>query len=318
MLTAAIIGFGAIAGRRQEMALPMTHADSYAALADRVQVVAVSDPDEAAQSIAERWFPACRFHASPQQMLQEEDIDILSLCAPAGTAADFLALPEVAQVRGVWCEKPVATSVAQVARLAALDQPPPSVQVNIWRRFVPEIVTIADAIRGGRFGAVHHATAYYAGSFVDNGPHAIDLARQCLGPLEVTCVEVDYDTTAPLVAAAAESGARCGFVPIPRAPYNIFELDVMCAGGRIRFAENGRRIEVQIPQRDADFPHLQILQPERETTRCDWRGGFLAALANLLDHVEDSTTILVSPLGDALDVARFALSCGTSAARAVV
>ncbi|MBT3558458.1 MAG: Gfo/Idh/MocA family oxidoreductase [Planctomycetaceae bacterium] len=310
MLSAAIVGFGAIAGGHEDLALPMTHSASYKIHSDRVQVVAIAEPDTAQHDAIGKVWPVARIYESAEALIADETIDIVSLCGSPSLTQDFFADPTMTDnLKGVWCEKPVALSVNQLDVLATNVSPTLPVQINVWRRFVPEIAELTQQLMNGDFGKVHQAVAYYAKYISDNGVHIVDLAHQCLGELSVRFIDDGTDQQAPTVFAVNGDGAGCTFLPVPRDSYNIFELDILCELGRVRIAENGRRIELQAYQQDGDFPHLQILEPARNTIKCDWKQSFDSALGNLLDHVQNQNIPLASSFAMSMPAARFAVSC---------
>lgn len=135
---ALIVGCGRIGVGRGWIETPYvyTHAGAYAALSDRVDLVAVVDSDEkAANWAADRWgVPA---YLRLDVALAHHAADIVSICTPpsSGRSADVAICIERG-VRGIWLEKPMAADASERARIAQYGKSA-KIQVNYIRRFHP-------------------------------------------------------------------------------------------------------------------------------------------------------------------------------------
>ncbi len=101
MLKVAVVGMG----------IGKSHLEAYAKLADRFEIVAVCDLDvDKARAVAAQ-FGIARVHATVDDLLAREQLDVIDLCTPPFT---HLALIEQALAAGmhVICEKPLVGSLA--------------------------------------------------------------------------------------------------------------------------------------------------------------------------------------------------------------
>lgn len=124
-LKAAIIGAGRIGvGWNWKTSIPgYTHAEAYTALADRIELVGLVDPDEerARYGMTRHRIP---FVASDvETMMKEVKPDVVSVCTTPQAQRGVLAQLR-GRVKGIWCEKPYMGETEE-----------PMIQVNYIRRF---------------------------------------------------------------------------------------------------------------------------------------------------------------------------------------
>lgn len=289
-MKAGIIGAGAIAFDAGQLGLPMTHAKSYAALDSAIELVAFVEPDPTQREVVIALHPELHHYTSIQSMLEGETLDVVSLCTPDSMHETMLLEILDSPVKGIWCEKPMGLTAAGVAAIAEKAQSRGvCIQVNYWRRFVPEIRKVADDVRQGRFGRLLRMSGIYPETYIHNGCHLFDLIEMFAGPytpLRLSGVDrIDSSSDGCLTVIGEAGGAEVVCVGIPRTPYNIFELDMFYEEGRIRIAENGRRIEISGHAQDNEFSHLRLLNPEPSVVTCDWQRSFDYGLDDLLESI---------------------------------
>lgn len=306
-MRASIIGFGHIAhGQTPQGPLPLSHLDAYRALRRRVSLVSIVDPDRKNQVLARKLIAGVNVYEDVGEMFRRERPDIVSICSPDGLHTQHLA--EIANygARAIWCEKPVAADMAQVMRLESMAGDLPPVQVNYWRRFVPEVRKLRDRIHANDYGRVNCLAGYYPEGWLRNGSHLIDLLGFMGGEVAVThhaCVRFGGENHV-IASGTAAGKASWMAMPVPRDRYNIFELDILCQRARLRVTENGRAIEAFRDRKDPEFRHLRILRTTPSRMACNWKHAFRVALANLIDCAEGKVADTMSPLRNALAVAR--------------
>lgn len=158
---AVIIGAGRIGAGYKWNDSSYTHAGSYAALSDRVELIGFVEPDqERAEAAAIKWHVPALKHLSAFQ-----DFDIVSVCTQPVHQAGVLA--QLAGVKGVWCEKP------WVSPNVHFEVP---VQVNYLRR--------ADEIHRGLVGFPHRKLVVYGKDDETTRCHFRDLSRWWNVPLD--------------------------------------------------------------------------------------------------------------------------------------
>lgn len=107
----AVVGTGGIAGY---------HAEAVARLGGRARIVAAADPDrERLGAFCHKWSVPNRYPDLPA-LLAAERPDLVHLTSPPDRHAEQ-AVACLAAGRTVWCEKPPATSLAELDRIAAAE-----------------------------------------------------------------------------------------------------------------------------------------------------------------------------------------------------
>jgi predicted dehydrogenase len=166
-----------------------------------VRVVGVADPDPA-RSGAALPLPGVEVEPDPLAAARRLQPAGAILCTPPHTHAELaLALLELGIP--LLCEKPLARTPAEAQRMTdrALDLEVPLFLAAKFR-FVRDLERAAELVGSGLLGRPVTARIEFAGSFpvagswhadrrlsgggvvADNGPHAVDLARMLLGPVE--------------------------------------------------------------------------------------------------------------------------------------
>jgi len=164
-LTCAVIAAGS-QGR--------VHARGYQGAPD-AELVAVADPDTAAarELVADLSIP--RVYAGYQELLEAERPDVISICTPPALHLDVARAAVAAGVRAIHCEKPIATSYADVLTMQRLAREA-GVQftVNLQRRFEPVHRFAREQLKAGVIGPVVSLEGYCP-NLPDWGSHVVDL-----------------------------------------------------------------------------------------------------------------------------------------------
>lgn len=188
---AAVIGLTGIGAAAAEPAampalgelMPHSHVGAYALL-PQTEVVAVCDllPERIAEFRA-GWgdtFPRAKGYADYTAMLAAERIDLISVVTPDHRHAQIVVDAVAAGVRGVFCEKPIATTLADADRIiAACAERRVPLLVDHTRRWYPEWIAAREMVLGGEIGRLRRIVATLGGPramLFRNGTHLIDMA----------------------------------------------------------------------------------------------------------------------------------------------
>ena len=188
-----LIGLGTI-GR--------SHARALDALRDRAELRAFSGGDTSAA--AETGWPDAA-QVAPGELLDRDDIDVVTICSPSGVHAEQ-ALAALEAGKHVVVEKPLALTAADADRIVGLAaERGLRVSAISQRRLEPEVTAVRQALDAGQLGAVRLATTqvhwwrdedYFAaaawrgdpagggGSLMNQGVHNVDLLQWLAGPVE--------------------------------------------------------------------------------------------------------------------------------------
>jgi len=186
---AAIVGLTGIAAEPRQPAtlpslgehMPHSHAAAYAQV-PCTTVVAYCDLIPARlDEFRANWgatFPEARGYADYREMLRQEQIDLLSVVTSDHRHADIVVEGVGAGVRGVFCEKPIATTLADADRMiAACAARGVPLLIDHSRRWYPEWVEARELVRRGAIGQLRRITATLGGPramLFRNGTHLVD------------------------------------------------------------------------------------------------------------------------------------------------
>lgn len=186
---AGIIGTGGIAGMgilgmHDEDEIGQTkvrasHAGGYRA-ADGVELVAVADVDEEAlDTFGSAWdIPPESRYVGHESMLEAEDLDVVSICTPTVFHRDHVldVVESAADPDVVWCEKPIATSVADAEEMVeACRENGTELIINHSFRFTDKLRLLRRQIRDeDLLGNVRSVSAQYRMELMRNSTHLLD------------------------------------------------------------------------------------------------------------------------------------------------
>lgn len=178
------------------------HAAGIAGIDPQAQVVAVCDLVPAAldgfqSKWAERW-PALATYTDHRQMLAEEQLDIVTVATSDHAHAQLVVDAAEAGTKGIFCEKPLATTVTDAARMvAACDQAGCKLSVDHTRRWLPLWNQAKELIAAGEIGPVQYVVGSVRGPramMFRNGTHALDAICWLAGEAQPAWVLADLET----------------------------------------------------------------------------------------------------------------------------
>ena len=187
---AVIVGLTGIGARRPSEpatlpvygTMPRSHAAAYYRH-PQTDVVAVCDIRQAAldnfrQDWADVW-PDLHYYTDYRAMLAQEKPDLVSVCTPDHLHADITVAAANGGAKAILCEKPIATTLADVDRMiAAAETNHVLLSIEHTRRWSPIFLKARDLIRSGEFGELRTITAnLYSprAMLFRNGTHLIDM-----------------------------------------------------------------------------------------------------------------------------------------------
>jgi predicted dehydrogenase len=284
-------------------ALPHSHAGAYA-LEPRTTLVGFCDlKPELLERFGADWgarFPEARGYTDYRALLAEQRPDLVSVVTSDHRHAGIVLDAVAEGVKGIFCEKPIATTLADADRMIAAcrDAGVPLV-LNHSRRWYPELHEARRLIRAGAIGELRRIVATLGGPramLFRNGTHLLDTVcffaeaepRWAMGELddEHAAYPPRYagdggrdPATDPGGSAYVhfENGVRA-FVSASKGTVANFELDLVGERGRIRLGTHVA--ELVRPDGEERLTVAQLHRPR--TARAD----AVAAVAHLIDLVE--------------------------------
>ena len=290
-------------------AQPHSHAAAYAAV-PRTTVAAVCDlvPD-LLERFQRQWgavFPEARRYTDYREMLSRERIDLLSVATPDDRHAQIVIDAAASGVRGILCEKPIATTLAEADRMiAACAERRIPLLVNHTRRWLPEVVEARRLVRANAIGRLHRIVAIHGGPramlfrmgthlvdtvcfFAESDPESVggelDDEHRRYGPRYAGDGGRDAATDPGYSAYVRFQNGVRAFLTASKRTMRTFEVDLIGEAGRIRIREVASPVHVgEIWQMLGDgAPAVRPLCPPY-TTLADTRAA-LVELLGLIEH----------------------------------
>lgn len=149
MIRVAIVGTGVIAG---------AHLDAYTAFAERCQIVAMSDIyEEKAEQRKKQYQLSCDIVSDYHDLLERDDIDVVSVCTPPFTHAD-IAVDFLNAGKHVLVEKPMASSLIECDRMnEAMEKSGKILSIISQNRFYDPVMRLKQLLSKDLIGKVLHA-----------------------------------------------------------------------------------------------------------------------------------------------------------------
>ena len=192
---AGIIGAGGIAGLGilglhdeadiGKKKFDASHAGGYHAAPD-IELRCVADRDaEKLATFGTAWdLSPERRYTNHRTMLGTESLDVISVCTPSLFHRDHVIdAVRIADPSVVWCEKPIATSVADAeAMMAACEETDTTLVINHSLRFDEKHRQLRRLIQADDLlGDIHSVTAQFRMELLRNSTHVLDLLEFLLG-----------------------------------------------------------------------------------------------------------------------------------------
>jgi predicted dehydrogenase len=269
--------------------LPYSHAAGYAA-ADRVDLVAAADLDEAALAEAQRRYDIPRGYDDYREMVEGEEPDILSVATRPSTHAEMVSFAAEHGVPAVYCEKPLCRSAAEADEMVAVCQRNDvAFNLGVNRRFTPLYRRIRETIRDGDVGRRRAITAHCGASAALWGhSHAADMLLFLAGdadaevvqaeaefdPADVADNRLDSDPTVTMGYVRFADGTR-GYLTQAEG----YEFEVEGEDGAVRTHNNGQTATMRRRESglltEAPFPEVER------------RSGTLGCIEELVAALDD-------------------------------
>lgn len=201
-----LIGLGRIAWLLEQDPLrgkPCTHLGAWTKRAD-VILVAVCDNNEEQLRVFSAQYPDVSVYRDYEKMLAQERLDLLSICAYATERCDMVVAATESNVRGIWCEKAMATSLEEARRMeVALAKQDTVMAVAFMRRWSRAYFAVKNLLQDGAIGRLESINVHFTSNMLHTGTHAFDMLRMWCG--EVESVQAWLDTNS---ANVRQSGYR--------------------------------------------------------------------------------------------------------------
>ena len=314
---AGIVGLTGIAastpGKAPDGVLGALHGGSHAAAYSQIpstRVVGACDLVPAlTEQFVERWgatWPEARPYSDYRRLLAEGSLDLLSVVTSDHRHAQIVVDAAEAGVKGIYCEKPIATTLADADRMIAACRANGVVlSVDHTRRWRPIWHQARNLIRSGEVGALRRIVATLSGPramLFRNGTHLLDMVSffADADPAWVVAeLDDEHREYGPVYAGDGgrdpafdpggsayihfQNGVRA-FINASKDGFAGWEFHLYCDKGRIRVDDSSGAADVwQSATADGDkFRPVRWLLPEANTGTASLRAG----IEEIITHVE--------------------------------
>ena len=278
-----------------------SHASAYAAH-PRTEVVAVCElVPELLDQYEQNWGAAARY-TDYRAMLEKENLDLLSVVTSDHLHAQMVVDAAAAGVPGIYCEKPLSTTLVDADRmLAAVAKSGAKICVNHGRRWDPFWCQAKAIIDDGRVGSLTRIGAHLGGEramLFRNGTHLVDtvcMYADAAPEWLIGSMEEGYEDrtqyqgdggnnpkTDPGASAYLHftNGVRAHIEVSQKTLVN-FELDLLCTKGRIRISNT----EAMVYLVSEEHPYEVTSRPIGGTV--DYSSGMVNAVDELIRLIEN-------------------------------
>jgi predicted dehydrogenase len=275
-----------------------------------VKLAAVCDIDPQRLEAFQAAFPKVKGYLRYEDMLAQERLDLLSIAAYADTRCEMVLAACKSDVRGIWCEKAMATTLQEALRMErAVKRHGVHLAMSYSRRWGGAYQWVAQALKSGELGKLESINVQFPSNFIHTGTHAFDVLRMLGG--EVHSVqgwleagshrirdsgyhfETRFDEAKPqndlggFGVLLFKSGARAT-LQASRKNYFRFEFEVLTDQAMVRIGNTQREIhKVGESPNFAGFREL-LAQP---FPAVEERNVFTAIAQNLADAVDEGVPV---------------------------
>lgn len=266
MLKAAIVGCGNIAGFLDSPSDQnvLTHAHAYQRHSD-TSLVCICDPSfEQREKFSKRWGQEIKHYPSVQEMLNNEQIDILSICSP--TAFHFEGLVEALNdknIRTIICEKPFVQTQKEFYELASLlEKSNKKIIINFMRRYDPSINRLYSLMQKGTLGKPLFFIGKFTKGLYHNGSHMLELIEHLCGEINSLSSEESHVKDDDIYGSFSLKTAACSGTlhNFNGEDFALFELEILFSKGRVLIKDSGHTIQIETVQPSQEYEGYFSLQ----------------------------------------------------------
>ncbi|WP_436927552.1 Gfo/Idh/MocA family protein [Halosimplex amylolyticum] len=313
---AGIIGTGGIAGmgilgmhdeeKIGQEKIEASHAGGYEAT-ENLELVAAADVDsEKLNRFGDAWeLPIDARYEDHTAMLKAEDLDVVSVCTPSYLHHDHVvdAARSSASPDVIWCEKPIASSVAEAdAMCAACADTDTELVVNHSFRFTKKFQQLRQLIREENIiGQPQSITAQYRMELMRNSTHVLDTLLYLMN-IEPAMVGGYINGTNEAVDAldadvqVTDAGGS-GFVVTEGGAVASIDCTVPREESSMTFNIIGDKGKLYLNNDDGEWRYWRLENGEHVESDLQgingtwtWEGDYKSAFLNAAQHIADLLT----------------------------
>jgi len=300
MYKVAIIGLGNIAWQYSlegnEKNGSKSHLSAYQHC-KQTKVVAACDPDEKTRAQFKKNCPEIELYSSPRELIENETVDIFSICSPSDLHFEHCLLALEASPKAIWLEKPPVTGeISQLKELIKKsEETSTKVLVNYTRRYSKPYLKLKNFFDDEEVKSIRVS---YSRGLETNGSHLIDI-------LTFLCPESEKFQLKGIIENKENPSALFSYNDIPITITGI-DLDFHCLdfeltsnSKRMNVKYSGSELVTESKVENPDFPGFYLFKVN-STEKFDSPGSLmnevLSDLISAIDKPERTKSNLYSSL----------------------
>ena len=300
-LKTGIIGLGRIASlyekdERAKKYYPfLTHAGAYSKHS-AFEIVCGADIDAKRRRAFRRMWGTQRLYADYRDMLDENQLDILSICTHPELHYPIIE-SAAGRVGVIFCEKPFALNSQEIRSIIRLCRKTGTkITVNLYREYDRSHGVVRTLLKQRRYGELQRINCFYGKGLRNMGSHVLGYLIGTLGmPGKITVLgrrrdagieEDTYDVYLEFRGGIPAMLQTCDYDN-----YRLFEMDFVCESGRIQIVDEGLTFRFFESRRN------RAESGARELVEARW--GVRSTIGNALFYAVDHLTALSRKAGTA-------------------
>ena len=225
------------------------------------KLVAVCDPNlKKVKQVSSNW-KKIKSYTSLEKLLEENSIDVLSICSPTEKHFENFSLACKAGVKKIWLEKPSAENSNLIEKMIQIkNEFGVNVFVNYFRRYDPSFIELKNELAD--IGNLVSISGLYTKGLRNNGSQLIDLLIWLVGPIKNQNLTTDFEGMKFPSAYFNLSfkNIDANIKSLNYKNFEMFELDIIGSSGRVVINYSGRNIDFYKISKSEDYPEYEILK----------------------------------------------------------
>jgi predicted dehydrogenase len=272
-----------------------SHCGAYTNLQNTI-LTTICDIDlKKAKKAKEQW-NIDSYYSDHIEMLDKEDIDILSICTHPDSHEKIVNDAVNSGVKAIFCEKPISYNMDSALKILELCKSNNiKLAINHSRRWDPYFINLKNEIINKKFGTLQHINFYYTRGIANTGSHLFDLLRYLFGEIislnAISSIkEIKGDPTISCTLEM-ENGLLCNLIGLDGRYYRIFDLEIFGSKSKISIDTSKRaKLFSSTPsKRSSEFNELYEITDDKKTIENS--ETIISSVTNIIECIEGRNEI---------------------------
>ena len=225
------------------------------------ELVAGVDPSLIKRKAFENKFNAPAYNSINDCLDNIEHVDFAIISATSNIHQPVFENLAQRGVKNILCEKPVGLSLIESQSILEISKKNKvNTFVNYIRRYDPEIIKLKVSLDDKELGDIKKIKVYYSGDYYNNASHFIDLMLYFINDYVKVKVFNMRQKSNPDFLVYHKNNIVSHYIGLNGNNYELLEMDIICANGRIRIENGGRNISLQSVHDDDLFLGYKVLK----------------------------------------------------------